>query len=77
MLMTGFGMGSVEVERMALNPTNNLTTDVDIRHKGDSVSKTIPFEEFTHDNFENMSQWLHGHGTPEELHQDHLCYEVV
>ena len=77
MLMTGFGPGSVEITTMGLNPKDNLTMCMHVRHKGDSVEKTIPFWEFTRDNFENTSRWLHNHRTPEELHQDQTCHKVA
>ena len=75
--MTGFREGSVVVEIMALSAMGNLTTDVNIHHKGDSTWKTIPFREFTHHNFVNTSRWLHSHGIPEELHWDQICCEVA
>ena len=77
MLMTGFGPGSVEMTSMGLDPKDNLTMCVHVRHKGDSVEKTIPFWEFVCDDFENTSQWPHKHGTPEESHQDQTCHKVA
>ena len=77
MIMTGYAPGSVDIDGAVLNPTNNLITGVHIKHKGDSVVKEIPIAEFMRDNFANVSRWLHRHGTPEELHQDQLCYKVA
>ena len=77
MIMTGHAKGCVEMSGVGLNPDDNLVCEVDMKHKGDSIVKSVEFREFIRHNFENTGEWLWRQGVLVEPQECLACHKVA